>query len=143
MLRRLTLLILALVLIGGAAFWMVTEPRPLAASVVPEVPGDPAKGEVLFWAGGCASCHAAPGSKGDDRLKLAGGEAIASPFGTFHAPNISPDKTNGIGDWSTIDFVNAMKLGLGPQGQHLYPACGFVEVARQVHFARKLQAVTR
>ncbi len=23
-------------------------------------------------------------------------------------------------------------------GQHLYPACGFVEIARQVHFARKL-----
>ena len=23
-------------------------------------------------------------------------------------------------------------------GQHLYPACGFVEVARQVHFVRKL-----
>jgi ribosomal protein S18 acetylase RimI-like enzyme len=23
-------------------------------------------------------------------------------------------------------------------GQHLYPACGFVEVARQVHFARKV-----
>ena len=23
-------------------------------------------------------------------------------------------------------------------GNHLYPACGFVEVARQVHFARRL-----
>jgi ribosomal protein S18 acetylase RimI-like enzyme len=23
-------------------------------------------------------------------------------------------------------------------GQHLYPACGFVEIARQIHFARKL-----
>ena len=23
-------------------------------------------------------------------------------------------------------------------GQHLYPACGFAEVARQIHFARKL-----
>lgn len=23
-------------------------------------------------------------------------------------------------------------------GQHLYPACGFVEVARQIHFARRL-----
>ena len=23
-------------------------------------------------------------------------------------------------------------------GQHLYPACGFIEVARQVHFARRL-----
>jgi ribosomal protein S18 acetylase RimI-like enzyme len=25
-----------------------------------------------------------------------------------------------------------------PVGNHLYPACGFVEVARQVHFAQKL-----
>jgi ribosomal protein S18 acetylase RimI-like enzyme len=29
-------------------------------------------------------------------------------------------------------------MAQNPVGQHLYPACGFVEVARQVHFARKL-----
>jgi ribosomal protein S18 acetylase RimI-like enzyme len=29
-------------------------------------------------------------------------------------------------------------MAQNPIGQHLYPACGFVEVARQVHFARKL-----
>lgn len=29
-------------------------------------------------------------------------------------------------------------MAQNPIGQHLYPACGFVEVARQVHYARKL-----
>lgn len=29
-------------------------------------------------------------------------------------------------------------MALNPIGSHLYPACGFVEVARQVHFARRL-----
>lgn len=29
-------------------------------------------------------------------------------------------------------------MAQNPVGNHLYPACGFVEVARQVHFARKL-----
>ncbi len=29
-------------------------------------------------------------------------------------------------------------LDQNPIGQHLYPACGFVEVARQIHFATKL-----
>jgi len=120
----------AALLVGAAGFWLLTEPKPLAASVLPDRAGDPAKGELLFWAGGCASCHAAPGSKGDDRLKLAGGEAIVSPFGTFHAPNISPDKVHGIGNWSTLDFVNAMKRGLGPDGQHLYPAFPYTSYQR-------------
>lgn len=29
-------------------------------------------------------------------------------------------------------------LDQNPIGQHLYPSCGFVEVARQIHFAREL-----
>lgn len=29
-------------------------------------------------------------------------------------------------------------LAQNPIGQHLYPACGFVEIARQVHYARRL-----
>lgn len=121
---------MAAFLVGAASFWLLTEPKPLSASVLPDRAGDPAKGELLFWAGGCASCHAAPGSKGDDRLKLAGGEPIVSPFGTFHAPNISPDKAHGIGNWSTLDFVNAMKRGLGPDGEQLYPAFPYTSYQR-------------
>jgi ribosomal protein S18 acetylase RimI-like enzyme len=29
-------------------------------------------------------------------------------------------------------------MAQNPVGQHLYPACGFVEIAQQVHFARRL-----
>jgi hypothetical protein len=53
---------------------------------------------VMFNAGGCASCHAVPDQP--DRLRLGGGVAIKSPFGTFYAPNISPDPSYGIGKWS-------------------------------------------
>ena len=130
MVRRLVIVVLALVALGAAGFWLMTEPRPLSASVLPETAGDPARGELLFWAGGCASCHAAPGSKGDAKLILSGGEPIVSPFGTFYAPNLSPDKTSGIGNWSTLDFVNAMKRGIGPEGQHLYPAFPYTSYQR-------------
>lgn len=130
MLRRLAIAAIGLAVVGGAAFWFLTMPRPLSASELPDRPGDAAKGELLFWAGGCASCHAAPGAKGDERLQLGGGEPIVSPFGTFHPPNISPDKTNGIGNWSTLDFVNATKFGVGPGGEHLYPAFPYTSYQR-------------
>jgi ribosomal protein S18 acetylase RimI-like enzyme len=35
-------------------------------------------------------------------------------------------------------FVVIETMAQNAIGQHLYPACGFVEVARQAHFARKL-----
>jgi len=128
--RTASLAVVAAAALAAAAFWLLTAPQPLDAAVLPDKPGDAAKGERLFWAGGCASCHAAPGASGDDLLKLSGGVAIASPFGTFHAPNISPDKTHGIGDWSALDFVNAMKRGMAPDGSHLYPAFPYTSYQR-------------
>jgi len=76
----------------------------------------------MFWVGGCASCHAAPDADEDDRLVLSGGVELETPFGTFVAPNISPDPNAGIGNWSTLDFVNAMVKGTSPDGRHYYPA---------------------
>ncbi|MFI5409799.1 c-type cytochrome [Kaistia sp. UC242_56] len=128
--RTATLAVVAVAALAAAVFWFLTAPQPLDAAVLPDKPGDAAKGERLFWAGGCASCHAAPGASGDDLLKLTGGVAIASPFGTFHAPNISPDKTHGIGNWSALDFVNAMKRGMAPDGSHLYPAFPYTSYQR-------------
>ena len=81
-----------------------------------------ANGEYMFWAGGCSSCHAAPDAAGDDLLKLGGGRVLKTDFGDFHVPNISPDKATGIGEWSTLDLVNAMKRGIRKDGVHLYPA---------------------
>ncbi len=61
---------------------------------------------------------------------LAGGRCLKTPFGTFNVPNISPDKEHGIGNWSTLDFVTAMKLGIGPGGEHLYPAFPYTSYQR-------------
>jgi mono/diheme cytochrome c family protein len=73
----------------------------------------------MFLAGGCSSCHAVPKQ---DPLRLAGGLALGSPFGTFYVPNISPDPKDGIGAWSEAQFVTAMTKGTGPNGEHLFPA---------------------
>ena len=40
--------------------------------------------------------------------------ALASLFGTFHPPNISPDPDHGIGHWRTIDLANALMSGAMP-----------------------------
>jgi mono/diheme cytochrome c family protein len=74
----------------------------------------------MFHAGGCAGCHATP--KQEDKTRLGGGLALKSPFGTFFTPNISPDRKDGIGDWSEANFVTAMWKGTSPDGSHYYPA---------------------
>lgn len=122
MLRRALLILLALAVIGLAAFWVISRPVQLAPAAIAGLTPDPVRGEYVFRAAGCASCHAAEGASGADLLKLGGGKAFPSAFGTFYAPNISPDPQQGIGTWTAIDLVNALQNGVAPDGTHLYPA---------------------
>ena len=73
MIRKLIVVVIVLAIVGFGAFWLITAPRTFAATDLPEHTPDVANGEYMFWAGGCASCHAAPGATGDDLLKLGGG----------------------------------------------------------------------
>jgi mono/diheme cytochrome c family protein len=114
------LLVLGLMLRGG--FYALTAPSHVTPEEVAGLEGDPAAGEAVFWAGGCASCHAAQEAEGEDRLILSGGRSLASDFGTFIAPNISPDPTHGIGGWTLAEFITAMQNGISPEGRHYYPA---------------------
>lgn len=128
---RFLLCLIGVAVLGGAAFYFITAPNPLPESHWAGLgEADLKNGEMIFWAGGCVSCHAAPGSQGDAKLTLAGGLALKSPFGTFHVPNISPDEKAGIGTWTLAQFGNAMKRGVGPQGQHLYPSFPYGSYAR-------------
>ncbi|WP_234189212.1 cytochrome c [Shinella sp. NM-101] len=117
--------------LGAGAFLFLTAPERLPAETWATA-GEPdlANGERLFHAGGCASCHAAPGAPDDQKRVLAGGLALKSPFGTFHAPNISPDETAGIGAWTLAEFGDAMKRGTGRNGEHLYPSFPYASYAR-------------
>jgi mono/diheme cytochrome c family protein len=97
---------------------------------------DVENGRYIFYAGGCASCHAAPASdkcddpKYSDPLKLTGGRCLKTAFGTFYVPNITPDKTSGIGGWSDADFINALTRGVSPSGKQYYPAFPYTSYQR-------------
>jgi mono/diheme cytochrome c family protein len=128
---RLARVFLIFGLVAAAALFALTEPQRLPNSAIAAAnSGNAQRGARIFWAGGCSSCHAAAAAKGDDRLKLGGGAPLKTPFGSFHAPNISPDVTHGIGGWSLADFANAMQRGVDPEGRHLYPAFPYASYQR-------------
>jgi mono/diheme cytochrome c family protein len=129
--NRIAGVILVLAGVGVAAGWALSAPSRIDPQLMAQAgPGDAARGERIFHAGGCASCHARPGSKDTARLELSGGLALKTDFGTFVAPNISQDSTDGIGAWSPEDFANAMLMGVSPSGEHLYPAFPYASYAR-------------
>ena len=104
---------------GFGVYWWLTAPAASAVPLPSRAP-DLANGQEIFNVGGCSSCHAVPNQP--DRLRLGGGLALGSPFGTFYAPNISPDPADGIGRWSEADFVSAVMRGVSPEGKHYFPA---------------------
>jgi mono/diheme cytochrome c family protein len=121
MLRRVLIVVGLLIVAALVVGLILTAPKKLPASVIAaNYTPDLANGAAMFNAGNCSACHMAQGQ--DDRTRLAGGLKLKSPFGTFVAPNISPDRKYGIGGWSELEFVNAMKRGVGKDGEHLYPA---------------------
>jgi mono/diheme cytochrome c family protein len=131
LLTKLIGAVVVLAVAGGVAFWVVTKPDPLPETAFADLGApDLANGERLFWAGGCISCHAGKGAGDAGDLTLGGGEPLTTAFGTFHAPNISPDEQAGIGGWSLAQFGNAMLRGVGAAGEHLYPSFPYGSYAR-------------
>src|SRR6201992_3865054 len=127
MARRIVLTLVLAGVIGFDIYWWLTS--PLLAIPITEAAYTPnlANGETIFNAGGCSACHAVPGQP--DRLKLGGGLGLASPFGTFYVPNISPDKADGIGQWTEAQFVTAVTRGVSPEGAHYFPAFPYTTYA--------------
>jgi mono/diheme cytochrome c family protein len=127
-LRKLLIAAAGILAIGFAAFWIITAPASVPASALPPRTPDLENGKVMFYAGGCASCHASTRQR--DATRLGGGLALESRFGTFYAPNISPDRDDGIGRWNEADFITALWKGTSPQGQHYYPAFPYTSYQR-------------
>jgi mono/diheme cytochrome c family protein len=127
MARRIVLTLVLAAAVAFGVYWWLT--MPSAAVAIPDGAYTPnlANGEIIFNAGGCSSCHAVPGQP--DRLKLGGGLGLASPFGTFYVPNISPDPADGIGRWTETQFVSAVTRGVSPEGFHYFPAFPYTTYA--------------
>ena len=139
---RLLAALLVIGVSGFAAFWWLSRANPISASELPTRTPDLANGRYVFDAAGCASCHAVPGQP--DRFRLGGGLSISTAFGTFHAPNISPDATDGIGKWTEADFVNAVMRGISPAGEHYFPAFPYASYQHaEINDIRDLYAFIR
>lgn len=133
--RRAIAVLVGLAVLGAIGFWALTTPQAYTlirgdAQASAALTREPSaeNGRILFYAGGCTSCHARPNQ--DDKLRLGGGYALKSPFGTFHVPNVSPHKQDGIGAWNVADFIRAMREGVSPDGRHYYPAFPYTSYQR-------------
>jgi len=111
------------------AFWVITSAKIPDFSFVENYQVSLERGEYVFNASGCASCHSSPEATQAEKLVLTGGRSFPSPFGTFYAPNISMDKVYGIGTWSEKDFANAVRHGVSPEGKHYYPSFPYTAYA--------------
>ena len=62
------------------------------------------RGKYLVIAGGCISCH-----RGEDEEEesFVGGLALVSDFGTFYAPNITPDILKSIACFGVIISISS------------------------------------
>lgn len=83
------------------------------------------RGAYLALAADCMACHTARGG-----APYAGGRLLATPFGAMYTPNITPDRTHGIGNWSAEDFWRALHHGVSKDGRLLYPAFPYTNYTR-------------
>ena len=123
--KRLALILLILVaaVFAATTYFGLREDQVAASS---SGGGDlVARGAYLARAGDCQACHTTRGG-----APFAGGRAVRTPFGTIHAPNITPDKETGIGAWNADDFWNALHNGKGKDGKLLYPAFPYPNYTR-------------
>jgi mono/diheme cytochrome c family protein len=150
--RNFILAVFAVVAFVGATLaWILSAPKPRYTPAewgVVDQSGDAAAGRIVYFAGGCDSCHKTPGQP--DPFRLGGGLELKTPFGSFYPPNISSDPVDGIGGWRSIDIANALLSGVALDGRHLYPAFPYTsyqrmspkDVADLIAFLRTLPVVS-
>ncbi|MBC7702633.1 MAG: cytochrome c [Rhodoferax sp.] len=114
------------------AFYARPAPLPARALQEPELTGSllaadekVVRGQYLARMGGCIGCHSRPGG-----APFAGGLPLQTPFGVIVSTNITPDKTQGIGNYTLATFDAALRHGKDAEGGNLYPAMPYVNFAR-------------
>lgn len=103
-----------------SCLWLMWALPALAGNLV-------TSGEYIFKLAGCKSCHTDSEHQGDF---MAGGRALATPFGTFYTPNITSDPEHGLGKWSEAEFIQVLSQGISPNGSHYFPVFPYPSYTR-------------
>jgi len=121
------LLALGITLTVGWRPFLGPRSRPLTARKFEPTPERVARGRYLVTAVmGCLDCHSehewkAPGGPPLES-KLGAGQPFPGDFpGTVIAPNITPDRETGAGNWSDDQLARAIREGISHDGRTLFP----------------------
>lgn len=127
--KRLLLVLTCLAIAAIGALWFYagapTETHKLANGADIDQQQLVEQGRYVAISGDCVACHSAPGGQ-----PFAGGLPLASPIGAIYSSNITPDANTGIGKYSLDDFDRAVRYGIKPDGETLYPAMPYPSYAR-------------
>lgn len=110
------------VLLGGAGLYVNYAPMPAydVAKIDFTAVATPARlerGQKLATML-CADCHLDPATGAFTGKRLL---EFPEAFGKFWAPNITGDKTHGIGSWSDADLVRLFRTSIHPSGRAVLP----------------------
>lgn len=111
-------IVLVMLAVGAISRWQASRDPVHTVSATPR---QLQHGRYLVEAADCAACHTAAGG-----APFAGGVPLASPFGTLHGTNITPDPEHGIGRYTAEEFFQALTHGEARDGHQLYPAMPYV-----------------
>ena len=110
----------ALAIVGGYA----------VSGVVGAESAQVAHGKYLVQFGGCTDCHTPghllgkPDMSKPDMSRFLGGSDVGLEvpgLGVFVAPNLTPDKVTGLGNWTKNQIAIAIQTGVRPDGRILAP----------------------
>lgn len=125
--NKLSLSLAIVALIAGCSSEPVTTPStPATDSAAQAQAAGVSQGEYVARLGNCVACHSTPEGE-----PLAGGLKMAVPMlGNIYSTNITPDKENGIGQYTFEEFDRVMRSGVARDGHRLYPAMPYTSYAK-------------
>ena len=116
----------AVKMFGPRAF-LGARSRPLTARTFERTPARLERGKYLANSMGCVYCHSPHDWTKPDEAIPPGMEGAGQqlPYtdlpGRVIAPNLTPDKETGAGDWSDDMLARAIREGIGHDGRTLFP----------------------
>jgi cytochrome c553 len=110
------------------------------------------RGAYIAKAGACAVCHTAVGPTGPDMANaFGGGLEMPDKMGKWITPNISQDKSTGIGGWTDDQIARGIREGVRPDNSQMYVIMPYMHYNRLtdddtkalVAFLRTIPAVNK
>lgn len=151
------LLILAITATVGWRPFIGPASRPLTSRTFESTPARLERGRYLFHGlAGCPICHgewdrSVDGHPPKADALVAGRSWAEEGLPWLMAPNLTPDKETGAGDWSDDMLARAIREGIGHDGRALFPVMPYTryrgmsdeDLASIIVYLRSLPAVRR